>query len=86
MTHQSCDCLEQFAAKLKEHNTEISVTFSIPRDGSAMKMLPRIATNKIEARKRVGPMLVVPTFCPFCGNRYEAEPAQPATPAEGGAA
>lgn len=83
MTDQPCDCLRQFNAKLKEHNTEISVTFGMPRDGRPMYTRPRIATNKIETRKRVGPVLVIPTFCPFCGTRYEPEPV---TPVEGGAA
>lgn len=79
MTDQSCNCLAQFNEKLKEHNTEIDITFTIPRDGSPMKSFPKIATSKIEKRKRVGPMIAIPTFCPFCGKPYEPQPAAPAT-------
>jgi len=39
---------------------------------------PTIQTEKIETRKRVGPAIAVPTFCPFCGTRYDPEPALPA--------
>jgi len=39
---------------------------------------PNLDTEKIETRKRGPAVLVVPTFCPFCGVRYEPAPAQPA--------
>ena len=83
MSHEPCTCLKEFNEQLREHNTEITVTFGIPRDGSPMYIRPKISTEKIETRKRVGPVLVVPTFCPFCGTRYEPKPA---AQAEGGAA
>ena len=79
MTDHACNCLAQFNEKLKEHNTEIDITFTIPRDGSSMKSFPKIATSKIVARKRIGPMIAIPTFCPFCGQPYDAQPAT-ATP------
>lgn len=78
MTHQRCNCLSDFNEKLKEHNTEIDITFSIPRDGSPMKPFPKISASKIEIRKRVGPVIPVPTFCPFCGEPYEPQPAKQA--------
>ncbi|KPH62306.1 hypothetical protein [Novosphingobium sp. ST904] len=78
MTHQECTCLSKFNEMLKKHNTEIDVTFTIPRDGGPMRALPKIATSKIETRKRVGPVIAAPTFCPFCGQRYAPQPAKPA--------
>jgi NAD-dependent DNA ligase len=71
----SCTCVADFNVKLREHNTRIVETIGIPRDGSAIYVRPSITTEKIETRKRGGPALVIPTFCPFCGTRYEPEPA-----------
>lgn len=73
----SCNCIEEMDAKLGEHNTKMGVIFGFPRDGRPMFVRPFIMTEKIERRKRVGPLLAVPTFCPFCGERYEPAPAQP---------
>lgn len=90
MTHQACNCLSDFNERLKEHNTKIDVTFVIPRNGGPMRDFPKIETSKIETRKRVGPVIAVPTFCPFCGQRYEPMPAKAkadeSAEAEGGAA
>lgn len=80
-----CECLTDFNERLKEHNTQIDVTFGFPRDGSPPFTRPTISTSKIEKRKRVGPVIAVPTFCPFCGDRYEGYPVLPVAAQEGGA-
>ena len=74
----ACDCIETFGAKLREHNTRLCVTIGFPRDGSPAFVLPTVKTEKIEPRKRVGPVIALPTFCPFCGERYEPALAAPA--------
>lgn len=74
----TCNCVADFNKKLAEHNTRIIETIGIPRDGSRMFTRPMIRTEKIETRKRIGPMIAVPTYCPFCGDRYDPEPAVPA--------
>lgn len=74
-----CTCVADFNAKLREHNTRIVETFGFPRDGRPIFTRPKIQTEKIESRKRVGPAIAVPTFCPFCGKRYEPAPAVPAS-------
>lgn len=48
----TCNCIAEMDAKLREHNTKLSVTFSFPRDGSPSYTLPYIKTEKIETRKR----------------------------------
>lgn len=71
----ACDCVSEMNAKLAEHNTKIIETFGFPRDGSPVYTRPKIDVEKIETRKRLGPALAVPTFCPFCGERYETAAA-----------
>jgi hypothetical protein len=78
MPPQPCTCVADFNTKLREHNTKIIETISIPRDGSPAFTRPTIRTEKIESRKRVGPAIAMPTFCPFCGTAYEAQPSHPA--------
>lgn len=73
----SCNCIEEMDAKLVEHNTRLVVTFGFPRDGRPAYVRPKLGTEKIETRKRGAAVLVIPTFCPFCGERYEPAPAQP---------
>lgn len=80
MTHLPCNCLSDFNKKLEDHNTEIDVTFCFHRDGRPMTARPKISTSKIESRKRVGPVIASPTFCPFCGKAYEPQPAVAAPP------
>ena len=70
-----CDCISVMDAKLADHNTRIAVTFGFPRDGSPPYTRPTIQTEKLESRKRVGPAIALPSFCPFCGEKYERAPA-----------
>lgn len=65
-----CDCVAQFNRKLADHNTRIVETLGFPRDGSPSFTRPTITTEKIESRKRGGPAIAVPSFCPFCGTPY----------------
>lgn len=66
----ACNCIEEMDRKLEPHNTKLGVTFGFGRDGSCYT-LPHINTEKMVKRTRVGPALAIPTFCPFCGERYE---------------
>ncbi len=72
----SCNCIDNMEPLLAEHNTRLVVTFGFPRDDRPAFVRPKLSTEKIEPRKRVGPVIAVPTFCPFCGERYEPAPTQ----------
>lgn len=64
-----CGCIDEMNEKLAEHNTKLGLTFGFGRDGSS-STFPHIMTEKVEKRVRKGPALAIPTFCPFCGERY----------------
>lgn len=78
-----CECAEKMDAKLAEHNTKLIRTFGWRNDGSTFTR-PSIETEKIERRVRKGPAIAVASFCPFCGEPYEPQPAAPKP--KGGAA
>ena len=67
----TCNCMDEMDAKLAELNTRLVVTFGFPRDGSPSYTRPKLDVEKIEPRKRVGPALAIPSFCPFCGVKYD---------------
>ena len=78
-----CNCIDEMNAKLAEQNTKLGLTFGWTRDGMTFTR-PHIETEKIEKRVRKGPVIAVATFCPFCGEPYQPQPAAPKP--EGGAA
>ena len=65
-----CDCMTKVNTSLKERNTRLSVSFLLTKDLSGMDCLPMLAVEKIDAKIRKRPISVIPTFCPFCGNKY----------------
>jgi hypothetical protein len=79
----ACNCINEFDAKLADYNTKLGLTIGWRKDGTTFT-LPTIETEKVEKRVRKGPAIAIATFCPFCGVRYEPEPAAPKL--EGGAA
>ena len=69
-----CDCITTVNADLKQHNTMLVFTLL----GNPSRTV--IDTMQIETgrgKKRALP--VVASYCPFCGERYEAKAEQAAT-------
>lgn len=64
-----CDCIEKVNELLAPKNGELSVAFSLTT-GIAW---PALTVEKIDKRSRIKPPGMVPTHCPFCGERYQDE-------------
>jgi hypothetical protein len=66
-----CDCITEMNTMLKPHNTRISVGIAFNTKAGTSRAYPVIDTEKIDKqdrkRKAVQP---IPTYCPFCGERY----------------
>lgn len=78
-----CECITKIDAKLApDHKLEIAIMF-VANTLVARPYLRilRTDTGKQEARRGKARMFAA-TFCPFCGDRYEPEPAMPAVAGE----
>ena len=62
-----CDCIENIDNMLAEHNTKLALSITL---GEKSMSLPTIQVEKLNAKVRKGPAAIVPTFCPFCGEKY----------------
>lgn len=68
----ACTCLDDFDAKLAEHNTRLVRTFVLRPQALEF---PKITVEKINPRNRAI-VTAVPTFCPFCGTEYALQGGQ----------
>lgn len=68
-----CNCITEMDERLKSHNTRLSIGFSINMKTRKVREYPAIMTEKIEKRSRQKQAQPIPTFCPFCGEKYADE-------------
>ena len=66
-----CDCITGMNEILAEHNTRITPSFAFDKDAGIYVVQPMIATEKIDSRKRIGPIKLFGDYCPFCGKQRE---------------
>lgn len=62
-----CDCIKNTDESLLGYNTALNLALSI-KDGVPNRVI--ISTRKIDAKIRKGPITLVASYCPFCGERY----------------
>jgi hypothetical protein len=63
-----CECITELQGQLKDHNTRLSVTYSL---GAQSRSYPTIQVEQIETgRGKPKAMAVIPSHCPFCGEEY----------------
>lgn len=65
----ACDCIEVVDEKLKAHNTRLSLAMCFRPTRERLMIATEVAEKKRGAR----PTIMFPTFCPFCGVKYEGE-------------
>ena len=70
-----CDCITQMGAMLAPRNTRLSLGFSISTKTGAIHEYPVIMSEKIDKRSRAKQVQPIPTFCPFCGEKYRKDEA-----------
>lgn len=67
-----CNCMTDIDNMLKEHNGRLCATIALAGN---MPVYPTIMVEKIVPRGKKPPA-VVPTFCPFCGEKYAKTEAE----------
>ncbi len=69
----NCNCIETVNAELATRNTQIHLPmFVIGGDPK-----PFVETIKLDETKRVKPVKMFASFCPFCGEKYAAKAVSP---------
>lgn len=63
----TCSCIEDIDKKLAERNTRLAQTIIFSKPAYATVTL---VTEIIERKRGARPVVMLPTFCPFCGERY----------------
>lgn len=66
-----CDCIKSMNEKLAVMNGRLTITFGFPHDAGLSQAYPTIEVEKIKPRGQ-RPPIALPTYCPFCGEKYPA--------------
>lgn len=77
---EACQCISEIEAKLPEHKLDVAIVWSRPANTLTARTytgLERRDNGKPE-RRSSKPRMMAHNFCPFCGVRFEPEPAAPA--------
>lgn len=65
----ACDCIRTLDAQLKPYNTRLGVTLVF---GKTSAVYPTLVTEQVEkGRGKAKAKAMLPTFCPFCGVKYD---------------
>jgi len=64
-----CNCIEDLDELLAQKNTKISAAIQFSKNGILSARQPIIMTEKINPKKKEGPVKLFPSYCPFCGEQ-----------------
>lgn len=72
-----CDCTKTMNKLLAEHNTTLTEHSMINITTGKMRQSIAICTEKLNRKDRQKAKVVLPSFCPFCGEKIkkDADPA-----------
>jgi hypothetical protein len=66
----TCNCADDMNKMIADNNARLTTAFRVV-DGHLIVIPTLIASEKIITSMRSKMPLIVPTYCPFCGVRYE---------------
>ena len=69
---EPCNCLDLTDEALKSHNTRLGWNLQVDPKTGATRQTIAIRTELVEKKRGAKPLCLIPTFCPICGQRYEA--------------
>ncbi len=64
-----CDCITTVDKLLAQRNAKLGVTFNLLTG----QTFPKLEVEKLEPRNKQKPPLMIPSYCPFCGEPYRRE-------------
>ena len=67
-----CNCYKEMNQALAEHNTRLVPSVILSACGRAVVRVT-IETEKLDSRKRPGPVNLTGSYCPFCGSLVEGD-------------
>lgn len=60
-----CNCIDEANKGLAEKNVQLDLAFNVRGD-----VRPQIVVEKIDRKVRGKVPMLLPSFCPFCGEKY----------------
>lgn len=67
-----CKCVEAFDKQMKSRNTKVSMALVLADN----RMVPIIATSKVDTKKKGKPVHALSSYCPFCGSPLDETEVQ----------
>jgi hypothetical protein len=64
----ACACFDRVNKHLAERNTKLDALFNFSNGGAVTVAL---VTSLVEKKRGARPCIMAPTYCPFCGKKYE---------------